>query len=78
MTVRVYAPLRDHKTIRKDVVADVNARIEEGVDALLMLGLPHTKQMPWDDRERHWLQLNGLVLDFLSRPRSAGSPGPST
>ncbi len=28
-----------------------------------MLGLAHPKKMPSDDRERHWLQLNGLVLD---------------
>lgn len=53
----------DHKTIRKEVVKDVNERIEDGVGLYLMLGLPHAKQMPWDDRERHWLQLNGLVLD---------------
>jgi hypothetical protein len=53
----------DHKTIRRDVVKDVNARIEDGVGSLLMLGLAHATQMPWDDRERHWLQLNGLVLE---------------
>lgn len=53
----------DHKTIRRDVVRDVNARIEDGVGLLLMLGLPHAAQMPWDDRKRHWLQLNGLVLE---------------
>ena len=53
----------DHKTIRKDLVRDVNARIEDGVGVFLMLGLPHAMQMSWDDRERHWLQLNGLVLD---------------
>jgi hypothetical protein len=53
----------DHKTIRKDLIRDVNARIEDGVGVLLMLGLPHAMQMSWDDRERHWLQLNGLVLE---------------
>jgi hypothetical protein len=53
----------DHKTIRRDVFSDVNARIEDDVGLLLMLGLPHATQMPWDDRERHWLQLNGLVLE---------------
>ncbi|HEY5193853.1 MAG TPA: hypothetical protein VIJ39_08290 [Solirubrobacteraceae bacterium] len=31
----------DQKTIRSDVVRDVNARIKDGVDVLLMLGLPH-------------------------------------
>jgi hypothetical protein len=53
----------DHKKIRKEVVTDVNDRIEDGVGLFLMFGLPHATQMPWDDRERHWLQLNGLVLD---------------
>ena len=53
----------DHKKIRKEVVIDVNDRIEDGVGLFLMFGLPHATQMPWDDRERHWLQLNGLVLD---------------
>lgn len=52
----------DHKTIRADVVEDVNARLRSGVDAFLMLGVARAHQMPWDDRERHWLQLNGLVL----------------
>jgi hypothetical protein len=56
----------DHKTIRNEVVADVNDRIEDGVGLFLMLGLPHATQMSWDDRERHWLQLNGLVLDDRS------------
>jgi hypothetical protein len=59
--VRFYEP--DQKTIRRDVVRDVNARMEEGVRALLMLGLARAKRMPWDDRERHWLQLNDLVLE---------------
>jgi hypothetical protein len=27
-----------------------------------MLGLPHAYQAPQDDRERHWLQLNGVCL----------------
>jgi hypothetical protein len=53
----------DHKTIRRDIIKDVNDRIEDGVGLFLMLGLPHPKQMRWGDRERHWLQLNGLVLD---------------
>jgi hypothetical protein len=59
--VRFYGS--DHKTIRKDVVEDVNDRIEDGIGLFLMLGLAHAKKMPWDDRERHWLQLNGLVLE---------------
>jgi len=53
----------DHKTIRADVVKDVNTRLRSGVDAFLMLGLARAYRLPGDDRERHWLQLNGLVLE---------------
>jgi hypothetical protein len=53
----------DQKTIKKMVVRDVNDRIEDGVGSFLMLGLAHATRMPWDDRERHWLQLNGVVLE---------------
>lgn len=53
----------DHVTIRRDVVADVARRLRSGVAAFLMLGLTRAYQGPRDDRERHWLQLNGLVLE---------------
>jgi len=52
----------DHKTIRADVVEDVNARLRSGVEAYLMLGVARAHRVPSDDRARHWLQLNGLVL----------------
>jgi hypothetical protein len=53
----------DHKTIRVDAVEDVARRLRRGVGAFLMLGLARPWNAPGDDRERHWLQLNGLVLD---------------
>jgi hypothetical protein len=52
----------DHKTIRADVVADTRARIRRGVSVLLMLGLARAFQKPGDDRERHWLQVNGICM----------------
>ncbi len=52
----------DHETINLSVVGDVNRRLRHGVDAFLMLGLARAYQAPTDDRERHWLQLNGLCL----------------
>lgn len=58
--VRFYEP--DHSTIRRDAVDDVAHRLRSGVDAHLMLGLARAFQARNDDRERHWLQLNGLVL----------------
>lgn len=56
----------DQKTIKGDVVADVSRRLRRGVSAFLMLGLPHAYPATGDDRERHWLQLNGLCL--VDRP----------
>jgi hypothetical protein len=52
----------DHKTIRAEVVADVRARMRSGVEVLLMLGLARPFQRSEDDRERHWLQVNGICM----------------
>jgi hypothetical protein len=52
----------DHKTIKTDVVADVNARLQRGVQVLLMVGLARAFQRSEDDSERHWLQVNGLCM----------------
>lgn len=52
----------DGQSIRMDVVADAAQRLRAGVDAFLMLGLSRAIVMPNDDRERHWLQLNGICL----------------
>jgi len=56
----------DHHTIRRDVVADVAGRLRSGVEAFLMLGLARAYRASHDDRDRHWLQLNGLVLEDRS------------
>lgn len=58
--VRFYE--QDHATIRQTVVDNVAKRLRSGVDAFLMLGLARAHRVSSDDRERHWLQLNGLVL----------------
>lgn len=52
----------DHKTIRADVVADVGARMRRGVEVYLMLGLARAFLRDGDDRERHWLQVNGICM----------------
>ena len=62
--IRFYEP--DQSTIRQPIVDDVAARLRSGVDTFLMLGLGRAHQVSNDDRERHWLQLNGLVL--VDRP----------
>jgi hypothetical protein len=59
--VRFYE--KDHQTIREDVVEDVNLRLARGVGCWLMLGVARPWRKPGDTRYRHWLQLNGLVLD---------------
>jgi len=52
----------DHKTIRHDVVQDVNYRLCRGVDAHIMLGLSR----PFSGEDQHWLQVNGVCL--VDRP----------
>jgi hypothetical protein len=59
--VRLVEP--DHKTIRAEVVEDLNARMRRGVDVLLMLGLARPFRAAGDDRERHWLQVNGICME---------------
>jgi hypothetical protein len=66
---RAYLPVTDVRfyeadqaTIETSVVEDVARRLRRGVDAFLMLGLARAYQATNDDRERHWLQLNGLCL----------------
>ena len=53
----------DQKTIKEQVVTDVAVRLGMGVGCLVMLGLARPWLRPGDDAERHWLQLNGLVLE---------------
>lgn len=51
----------DHKTVRRDVVSDVNTRIASGVQVYAMLGLAR----PLNDADGgyvHWLMANGLCL----------------
>jgi hypothetical protein len=56
----------DHKA---EVVADVRARMRRGVEVLLMLGLARAFKRSDDDRERHWLQVNGICM--ADRPLAA-------
>jgi hypothetical protein len=60
----------DHKTIKGDLAADVRERMRRGAGVLLMLGLARAFLKPGDDRERHWLQVNGICMS--DRPLDAG------
>lgn len=62
--VRFYEP--DQTTILQGAVDDVARRLRAGVGVYLMLGLARAFQASNDDRQRHWLQLNGLCL--VDRP----------
>jgi Dual OB-containing domain len=53
----------DQKTPRFDVVEDVQRRIQLGVNLYLMVGLARAYVAPGDDRDRHWLQVNGICLE---------------
>jgi hypothetical protein len=56
----------DHRTIREDRVEDVQRRLRRGVDVFLMLGLARPWRAAGDDRDRHWLQVNGICM--VDRP----------
>ena len=53
---------RDQKTPRRDLVADVQRRLEGGVEAILSVGLTRPWRKRGDDAERHWLQVNNIHL----------------
>jgi Dual OB-containing domain len=52
----------DHKTLRPDLIRDAQRRLRDGVDLYLMVGLARPFKAGGDDRERHWLQVNGICL----------------
>lgn len=52
----------DHKTPRRDLVADVQRRIDAGVEVILSLGLTRPWRKQGDTTERHWLQVNNIHL----------------
>ncbi len=58
--VRFYE--QDQRTVKRDLVENAARRLKRGVGAFLMFGVAHAFEAPNDDRERHWLQLNGLCL----------------
>lgn len=53
---------RDHKTPRRELVANVQRRLEAGVEAILSVGLTRPWRKHGDTAERHWLQVNNLHL----------------
>lgn len=53
----------DHRTLRTDVIEQVQARLRRGVSLRLMLGLARAFVATGDDTSRHWLQVNGLCLE---------------
>lgn len=53
----------DHESIRTEVVDDGRARMgRRGVGILLMLGVARAFRLEGDDRERHWLRVNGICM----------------
>jgi len=60
---------RDHKTPRRKLVADVQRRIDVGVEVILSLGLTRPWRKQGDTAERHWLQVNNIHL--IDDPRGA-------
>jgi hypothetical protein len=52
----------DHKTPRRNLVANVQERLDAGVEAILSLGLTRPWRKQGDTAERHWLQVNNIHL----------------
>ena len=52
----------DHKTPRRDLVANVQRRLEAGVEVILSVGLTRPWRKQNDTAERHWLQVNNIHL----------------
>lgn len=52
----------DHKTPRRDLVAEMQQRIESGVEVILSVGLTRLWRKQDDTAERHWLQVNNIHL----------------
>src|SRR5258708_6047022 len=59
--VRFYE--QEDGTIRRDLVEAAAERLRRGVGCMLMLGVARPWKAEGDTKHRHWLQLNGLVLD---------------
>jgi hypothetical protein len=53
---------KDGRTPRRDLVQNVQMRLEAGVETILSVGLTRPWQKRGDDAERHWLQLNNIHL----------------
>ncbi len=58
--LRLYG--EDHKTPRRDLVANVQERLEAGVEVILSVGLTRSWCKPNDTAKRHWLQVNNIHL----------------
>jgi hypothetical protein len=52
----------DHTTIKLDAVEDLNARMGRGIESMLLLGLSRPFRKDGEQRERHWLQVNGICM----------------
>jgi len=53
----------DHKTLRQDLIDDVQGRLLQGTGVRVMFGLARAFRAAGDDTKRHWLQVNGLCLE---------------
>ena len=59
--LRIYE--RDYTTLRRDVIASLNERFEQGARVILSVGLTRPWQKPGEAEERHWLQVNNIHLE---------------
>ena len=53
----------DNRTVREDLVNDVQQRIESGVPVVVSVGLARAFTATGDMQARHWLQVNNIHLE---------------
>ena len=51
---------RDYTTLRREVIARLNERFDEGAPVILSVGLTRPWLKPGEPEERHWLQVNNI------------------
>jgi hypothetical protein len=61
----------DQKTIKAELVDELNRRSTTGVDLIFAVGLTRPWRRPRDRKERHWLQVNNVFFEddpYLTDP----------
>jgi hypothetical protein len=53
----------DNKTVREELLGNLQRRIESGVPVIVSVGLARAFRAQGDTQSRHWLQVNNIHLE---------------